>query len=150
MPDFTQPDRQGTPLSLSSLRGQYVLVDFWATWCQPCLQSMPHIKAMYDKYHEAGFEVVGISLDAGLMENGELFEANVKQVQGVIEKYRLPWPQRFTGQGMSDPLASKYGIGSLPTVWLLDKEGKIVDWNARGERLEPLIRKHLGLDAIEQ
>ncbi|OFY41776.1 MAG: hypothetical protein A2X18_10670 [Bacteroidetes bacterium GWF2_40_14] len=132
---FTALD--GRRVDLASFRGKVLLVDFWATWCKPCIASMPELKTMYDKYHDKGLEVIGISLD-----NKEM-EAQVKQ---VVEKQGLSWPQRFEGKGMGDPLAKLYSINSLPTVWLLDKVGKIVDKNARGERLEPLIRKYLGLE----
>lgn len=127
----------GRQVDLASLRGKVVLVDFWATWCKPCIISMPHLKEMYNKYHDKGLEVIGISLDNKGME------AQVKQ---VVEKQGLPWPQRFTGRGMDDPLAKLYKISALPTIWLLDKDGKIVEQNAHGERLEPLIRKYLELD----
>jgi len=132
---FTALD--GRWVDLASLRGKVVLIDFWATWCKPCIASMPHLKEMYDKYHDKGLEMIGISLD-----NKEM-EAQVKQ---VVEKQGLPWPQRFEGMGMNDPLAKLYSISALPTVWLLDKDGKIVDKNARDERLEPLIKKYLGLE----
>jgi len=132
---FTSLD--GRRVDLANLRVKVVLIDFWATWCKPCLESMSELKSMYDKYHDKGLEVIGINLD-----NKEM-EAQVKQ---VVEKQGLPWPQRFTGKGMNDPLAKLYGINSLPTVWLLDKDGKITDRDARGERLEPLIKKYLGLE----
>ncbi len=132
---FTSLD--GRQVDLANLRGKVVLIDFWATWCKPCLESMPELKSMYDKYHDNGLEVIGVNLDNREME---------PQVKQVIEKQGILWPQRFTGKGMNDPLSKLYGINSLPTVWLLDKDCKIVDKNARGERLEPLIKKYLGLE----
>jgi thiol-disulfide isomerase/thioredoxin len=129
----------GRQVDLASLREKVVLIDFWASWCKPCIASMPEIKAIYDKYHDKGLEVIGISLDNNDMK------AQVKQ---VVDKQGLPWVQRFTGRGMDDPFAKLYTISALPTVWLLDKNGKIVDQDARGERLEPLIRKYLELDEL--
>ena len=118
---FTALD--GRQVDLASLRGKVVLIDFWATWCKPCIASMPHLKEMYDKYHDKGLEVIGISLDAGLWE-GKIAEGNRKQVESIVQKYNLPWPQRFTGRGeMGDPFAKLYAISALPTVWLLDKDG---------------------------
>ncbi len=131
---FTALD--GRMVDLSKLKGKVVIVDFWATWCKPCIATMPHLKAMYEKYHDKGLEIIGISLDNKGMD------AQIKQ---VVKKEDLPWAQRFEGKGMNDPLAKLFGIGSLPTVWILDKSGKIVDQNARGERLESLIKKYLGL-----
>jgi len=92
---------------------------------------------MYDKYRNQGFEVIGIAMDE---------ESAKKRVQEILKKNNALWPQRFEGKGFSgDSYGLLYGINSLPTVWLIDKEGKIVDSNARGEKLEPLIRKYLGL-----
>jgi thiol-disulfide isomerase/thioredoxin len=124
----------GREVNLASLRGKVVLVDFWATWCKPCIVSMPEFKAIYDKYHDKGLEVIGISLD------NQGMEAQVKQ---VVKKQGLPWPQRFTGRGMDDPIAKLFRISALPTVWLLDKNGKIVGQNEQGERLEQMITKYL-------
>ncbi len=124
----------GRRVDLAEYRGKVVLIDFWATWCKPCIESMPELKKMYDKYHDKGLEIIGISMD----DRGT--ESRVKQ---IVEKQGLTWPQRFTGKGMNDTFAKLYGINALPTVWLLDKDGKIVDQNAYGERLENLIKKYL-------
>jgi len=132
---FTALD--GRQVDMAMLRGKVVLIDFWATWCKPCLESIPELKSMYDKYHDNGLEVIGVNLDDREMES------TVKQ---VVEKQGILWPQRFEGKGMNDPFAKLYGINSLPTVWLLDKDGKIIDRDARGERLEPLIKKYLGME----
>jgi thiol-disulfide isomerase/thioredoxin len=128
----------GRKVSLAELRGKVILIDCWAMWCAPCLKEMPHIKDLYEKYRESGFEVVGISLDEKkAMEN----------VRNFITKNSIPWAQRFEGRGFwEDSFRRDYGIQSLPTAYLVDKEGKIVNREARGDRLEPLIRKHLTLD----
>jgi thiol-disulfide isomerase/thioredoxin len=132
---FTSID--GRKVDVSSLKGKVVLIDCWATWCVPCLKEMPHIRQLYEKYHDKGFEVIGISLD-------EL--AARERVKQIIRQKNIPWPQRFEGKGFrADSFAKEYQVTSLPTVYLLDKEGKIVDTNARGERLEPLIKQMLGL-----
>lgn len=126
----------GRSIDLSSLKGKIVLVDCWATWCVPCLREMSHIKEVYEKYNDKGFEVIGISMD----------EASAKaRVQQVVAQKGLSWPQRFQGDGFQEDAFRKlYQIRSLPAVFLLDKEGKIVDTNARGDRLEPLLQKYLG------
>lgn len=133
---FTAID--GTIIDLTKMRGKVILIDFWASWCSPCIAEIPHLKAMYDKYRNQGFEVIGIAMDE---------ESAKKRVQEILKKNKALWPQRFEGKGFNgDSYGLLYGINSLPTVWLIDKEGKIVDSNARGEKLEPLIRKYLGLD----
>lgn len=134
---FTAID--GTTVDLAKLRGKVVLVDFWASWCTPCVKEIPHLKELYDKYHTKGFEIIGITLDGKEAE---------ETVNSIIESKKILWPQRFEGVGFHDDnYRQLYGIGSLPTVWLVSKEGIIVDRNARGERLEPLLRKGLGLAA---
>lgn len=135
----------GREVDLAKLRGKVVLIDFWSTSCAGCLASMPHLKEMYNRYHGKGLEIISISLDPGLWK-GEIQKGNLSRVEAVIKKYDMTWPQRFTGEGMGDPFAKLYSISALPTVWLLDKEGMIADKNARGTRLEPLIRKYLGLN----
>ncbi|MBN4082923.1 TlpA family protein disulfide reductase [bacterium AH-315-A23] len=135
---FTALD--GRKVDIAEMRGKVVLVDFWASWCAPCIAEVPHLKAMYKKYHDQGFNVIGICLDEA---------AAAERVKSIITNKEIPWPQRFEGKGFGgDTYRQLYGIGSLPTVWLVDKDGKIVDRNARGERLEPLIRKYLGLDKL--
>ncbi|WP_299669707.1 TlpA disulfide reductase family protein [uncultured Polaribacter sp.] len=130
---FTSMD--GRKVDLAKMRGKVILIDFWATWCAPCVKEIPHLKKLYNKYHEQGFEIIGITLDEKAAE---------ARVQKLIKNKEVPWPQRFEGKGFNgDAYKQLYGIGSLPTVWLVNKEGIIVDRNARGERLEPLIRKYL-------
>ncbi len=126
----------GRHVDLFKLRGKVVLIDFWASWCKPCITSMAYLKKLYDKYHKNGLEIIGISLDNKGMN---------PQVKQIIEKQGLSWPQRFEGKGMNDPFAKQYAINSLPTIWLLDKNGKIVSKTAHTENLETLIVKYLEL-----
>ncbi|PKP00210.1 MAG: hypothetical protein CVU13_01495 [Bacteroidetes bacterium HGW-Bacteroidetes-8] len=129
---FTALD--GRQVDLTSLRGKVVLIDFWATWCKPCIVALPYVKSLYDRYYDKGLEVIGVSLDNKGAEN---------QVRKMTATQGLLWPQRFEGKGMNDPLAKLYAINSLPTIWILGKNGKIVNKNAHGEDLEPLIIKYL-------
>ena len=121
----------GQPFDQSTLAGKIVLVDFWATWCGPCIAEIPNVLEQYQKYHSKGFEVVGISLD---------------QERAALEKFvterKLPWPILFEpseGSGWQHPLASYYGISGIPTVILIGKDGNVVSLNARGERLGELL-----------
>ncbi|WP_308993906.1 TlpA disulfide reductase family protein [Mariniflexile litorale] len=133
---FTAMD--GSRIDLKTMRGKVVLLDFWSVRCGPCIMEMPHVKALYDTYRDKGFEVIGI------VANSDTEKA---QVLKILKKQNANWPQRLDkGSEVTVSYHSLYNITSLPTVWLLDKEGKIVDRNARGMRLEPLIRKYLGLD----
>lgn len=133
---FTALD--GTRVNLANMHGKVVLIDFWSTWCPPCIKEMPHLKVLYDKYKDDGFEIIGIAANS---------DNNKDQVLKILKKTKANWPQRLDkGKDATVSYHALYKIKSLPTVWLLDREGKVVDWNARGNRLEPLIRKHLGLD----
>lgn len=133
---FTAID--GTKINLADLRGKVVLIDFWTVRCAPCIKEMPHVQAMYDKYRSQGFEVIGLAGDGDTAK---------ERVQEIMKKQHATWPQYLDkGKDAIVSYHSLYNIRSYPTVWLLNKEGIIVDKNARGVCLEPLIRKHLGLD----
>tara|TARA_R110002051_G_scaffold200208_1_gene267121 strand:- start:709 stop:2067 length:1359 start_codon:yes stop_codon:yes gene_type:complete len=133
---FTAID--GTEIDLSRMKGKVVLIDFWSIGCAPCIKEMPHFRALYDKYRDQGFEIIGLAAEGDNAKN---------MVMKIMEKTGANWPQRLDkGSDATVSFNSLYNITIYPTVWLLDKEGKIVDRNARGKRLEPLIRKYLGLD----
>jgi thiol-disulfide isomerase/thioredoxin len=131
---FTAID--GREVDLAQLRGKVVLVDFWATWCGPCIRELPNVKEAYRRYHERGFEVIGISLD-----HAKAREAVLKFVK-VAE---LPWPQYYDGKGWANTWASAFAINSIPAAWLIDQNGRVVDKNARGEQLESEVKRMLGL-----
>ena len=122
----------GSPLDWASYRGKVVLVDFWATWCGPCRAEFPNVIANYEKYHDKGFDVVGINLDD-----------EKSTVEAFLEKEKLPWKTLFSDQagetGFNNPLARRYGISGIPTVILVDREGKVVSLNARGPELGRLL-----------
>lgn len=132
-PDFTEKDTAGAPLSISGLRGKVVLVDFWATWCGPCVAELPNVLAAYEKYHAKGFEIVGISLDR-----------SDEALRKFVAEKKMTWPQYFDGKGWDSKLGRQYGITSIPATYLLDREGKIVARDLRGEALEAELAKLLG------
>jgi thiol-disulfide isomerase/thioredoxin len=118
----------GTAFDAASVAGKVVLVDFWATWCGPCLQEIPNILAQYEKYHAQGFEVLAISLDES-REDLDAFRAG----------RTLPWPILFSGKGWDDPLARSYGISGIPQLILVGRDGNVISTTARGERLGELL-----------
>ena len=149
--DLTFTDVSGRPVDLKALRGKVVLIDFWATWCGPCIAELPNVKRVYAAYHDKGFEVVGITL-----ENARLLPADTpeqvatklasakKVLTDFTTKEKMPWPQHFDGKYWKNDFAVKFGIGAIPAMFLLDREGRIVSTNARGERLEAEVRRLLG------
>jgi len=132
-PDFEEQDLAGNPLSVGNYKGKIVLVDFWATWCGPCVGELPNVLKTYEKYHDKGFEIVGISLDS-----------DKAKLTSFMEKQKMTWRQYFDGKGWGNKLAGKYGVGSIPATYLLDGEGKIIAKNLRGEQLETEVAKALG------
>lgn len=122
----------GTKLTLpDDLRGKVVVLDFWATWCGPCIQSIPHLKSLYARYKPQGVEIVGISLDQDL-----------RKLNVCIETNQIGWIITYSGKGWEDPTAGRYGISAIPSIWVIGKDGKIVSDDAR-PTLEETIKKAL-------
>jgi thiol-disulfide isomerase/thioredoxin len=96
-----------------------VLIDFWATWCGPCMQEMPNVLKIYQEFHGKGLEIIGISLDE-----------KRSALNQVIKKQNIPWPQYFDGKGWDNPIVQKFGIDSIPRMWLVNKKGMVVDLDA--------------------
>ena len=110
----------GREVDTAKLKGKVVLIDFWATWCGPCVAEVPNVKAAYEKLHEKGFEIVGIS-----------FDQDKDSLEQFIKKESMAWPQFFDGKGWENKFGQEFGIRGIPTMWLIDKEGKLRDLNAR-------------------
>lgn len=127
----------GKPFDWKPYRGKVVLVDFWATWCGPCIKELPNVLANYKKYHSKGFEVVGISLDE-----------DEDQLKEFLKERSIPWTTLFGKdegtRGWEHPMAVKYGVMGIPTVILVGKDGKVVNLEARGEKLGELLEQLLG------
>jgi len=130
--NFTQNDSTDSPISLDSFKGQYVLIDFWASWCGPCRQENPNVVRIYDDLHDKGFEILGVSFDT----------SREKWLKAIADD-QLTWPHVSDLQGWSNAVGELYGVRSIPHTVLIDKEGTIIAKNLRGddlrEKLEVLL-----------
>jgi thiol-disulfide isomerase/thioredoxin len=115
---FTAVD--GRAVDLTTMKGKVVLVDFWATWCGPCVAELPNLKATYEHLHPQGFEIVGIS-----------FDSDKAKLESFVKDKVMPWPQFFDGKGWKNEFGVKYAINGIPTMWLVDKQGILRDMSAR-------------------
>ena len=132
-PDFTMNTPEGVPMKLSDHKGKVLLVDFWASWCGPCRRENPNVVAAYKKYHDKGFDVLGVSLD----------RTKDRWLQ-AIEKDGLIWHHVSDLKGWKNEAAALYGVRSIPATVLLDKEGKIIARNLRGPQLDAKLAEIFG------
>ncbi len=131
-PDFTMNDRDGKPVALSSLRGKFIFLDFWASWCGPCRRENPNIVAAYAKFHSSKFDILGVSLDS-----------KKDKWEEAIAKDKLTWNHVSDLKGWGNGAAKTYGIRAIPANLLLDKDGKILARNLYGDDLEKKLAEVL-------
>ncbi len=127
--EFTALD--GRDVNIAKLKGKVVLVDFWATWCGPCVGEIPNVKAAFSHLHDQGFEIVGIS-----------FDKEKDTLERFVTENKMAWPQFFDGEVWNNKFGKEYGINSIPTMWLVDKKGNLRDLNGR-DGLEEKVKKLL-------
>ncbi|HYD02076.1 MAG TPA: TlpA disulfide reductase family protein [Phycisphaerales bacterium] len=133
---FEANDTSGKPVKFpDDYQGKIVLIDFWATWCGPCMAEMPNVVKAYEKYHGRGFEILGVSLDN---------EKSIAGMPKVMADSKMTWRQVADGKGWKAEVGQKYGINSIPATYLVDgSTGKILGANLRGEELDKALEKAL-------
>ncbi len=132
-PALTLPDTSGQEHKLHELRGTVTLLDFWASWCSPCLRQIPDLKEAYAKWHERGFEIIGISVDS-----------KAERWKAAIRKYEMNWPQLSDVKGWASRAAAEYNVTFIPFNFLLDAEGRILAKNLHSGALDAKLAELLG------
>jgi len=130
--ELTYTAVDGTKVDIAQMRGKVVLIDFWATWCGPCVAEMPDVLAVYQKYHSQGFEIIGVSLDQ-----------DKAAMLAFTKQNGMTWPQFFDGGGFDNAISKSFDIDSIPTMWLVDKKGMLVSTEGGADlagRVEKLLK----------
>lgn len=133
-PEFTAPNPNGEQIALKDVLGKVTLIDFWAAWCKPCRVENPNIVKVYEKYHDKGFNILGVSLDR---------PGQKEKWVGAIKEDNLTWEQVSNLQFWNDPVARLYNIRAIPAAFLLDENGVIIATNLRGAALEAKVKEVL-------
>lgn len=141
-PPIAAIDVDGESIRLADLEGKVVLIDFWATWCPPCVSSTPELNALYHQYHARGFEILGINVDGAHEPNAD--PASVRSnVRRFLIDFNVPWPNVLNGQGDQD-FTRSYGVSEIPALFLIGRDGTIIHVEQAGEALNKSIRNALG------
>ena len=131
-PELTLPDAQGKALTLSSLRGSVVLLDFWASWCRPCRENSPELVKLYNKFKGQGFQILGVSVDD-----------NRTAWQRAVKADKMTWPQVIVPSAEKNRVLSTYGVSYIPATFLMDRKGVLQEVDLHGVEMEQAIQRLL-------
>jgi thiol-disulfide isomerase/thioredoxin len=131
----------GKDVSPADYKGKVLLIDFWATWCGPCMQELPNVLAAYEKHHAAGFEILGISLDR---------ERDKDKLVQTIKDKGMSWRHVFDGKYWQAEIAQLHDVSAIPFTILIGRDGKVIATNVRGEKLEAMVAKALAASPGEK
>jgi thiol-disulfide isomerase/thioredoxin len=134
LPELPLTTVDGMVLEPSALADRVVLIEFWATWCAPCLARMPELEQAWERHREAGFMVVGVSLD----------RAHRRQLVAFLRRHGIDWPQLWDGRGFEGAMARRFGVEAVPRSFLFDRRGRLVAADLDGEALEAVVPALLG------
>ena len=122
-------DLEGQEWNAENLLGKVVLLDFWATWCAPCLAEIPRLRSVDERYAKAGLVVLGVSLD----------EMSSRQLRGWLRRQEIHWPQIHDRRGFDGELARRFAVDAIPSNFLFDREGRMIGKDLSGERLQAVL-----------
>ena len=131
-PDFEAKTLDGRPFKLSELRGKIVLIDFWATWCGPCVAELPNVKKLYEQFGGEHFAVVGIS-----------FDRDAATARKFVGARKLPWTQIWAEKADEGQIAGLYGVGGIPATFLIGADGKVIERDMHGETLASTVGREV-------
>ncbi|MEO6809679.1 MAG: TlpA disulfide reductase family protein [Isosphaeraceae bacterium] len=141
-PPIATTDVDGEPIRLADLKGKVVLIDFWATWCSPCVSNTPELNSLYDQYHARGFEIIGVNVDGAREGNDD--PASVRStVRRFLIDFNVPWVTILNGDGDQD-FTKPYGVSEIPAHFLVGRDGTIIQVEQTGESLDKCIKDALG------
>lgn len=127
-PELKFVDTKGNSVDLAQFKGKAVLIDFWATWCGPCTSETPRLISLYKKFHDQGFEIVGISLDH-----------KINELENYVESHKMKWPNYFDGKKWDNDIAKRFNVRSIPTIILLDQNGIVRYTGLRGSGISEAV-----------
>src|SRR5690606_31239514 len=131
VPNFTLKDTSGKSVALNTIKAKYILLDFWASWCGPCIKQFDHLKTLYKKYQNKGLEIVGINID-------------IREVDWIkaVNQHKIPWPTLSDLNGIESEPCKLFDIKAIPQLFLLDSSYNLIALEIKSDELDELLDKY--------